>query len=101
MPIVILESTNRVVSIEGSILLYRLLQFIGSPFIFLYFAVRCVTNQPYRLFFSERLGRLPAPFQRTVPNSIWLHAVSVGEIVSAVPLIRRLRTDYPDVPIYL
>ena len=34
---------------------------------------------------------LPATFQTTGMGSIWFHAVSVGEVLSAVELIRRLR----------
>jgi len=30
-----------------------------------------------------------------------LHAVSVGEVASALPLIQRLRSQHPDVPLYL
>jgi 3-deoxy-D-manno-octulosonic-acid transferase len=44
---------------------------------------------------------LPQRFSRTKPGSIWLHAVSAGEIASAVPLIRAIRADLPQVPIYV
>ncbi len=56
---------------------------------------------PYRPYFFERLGRLPKSFSRTRPGSIWLHAVSVGEVASSVPLLRELRTVFPGVPLYL
>ncbi|MCH8544061.1 MAG: lipid IV(A) 3-deoxy-D-manno-octulosonic acid transferase [Alcanivorax sp.] len=46
----------------------------------------------------ELLGRGPAP-QGASP--IWLHAVSVGEVVAAGPIIRALRERYPDLPILL
>ncbi len=97
----ILESTGRVVSIKRSLLLYHLLQLIGLPFIFLYFAIRCISDRSYRALFGERLGRLPLAFERTPPNSIWLHAVSVGEVVSAVPLIQQIRSERPNVAIFV
>ena len=40
-------------------------------------------------------------FKRTEPGSIWLHAVSVGEVVSAIPLIKQLRYERPNTPLYL
>jgi 3-deoxy-D-manno-octulosonic-acid transferase len=47
------------------------------------------------------MGFLPQSFSRTKPGAIWLHAVSVGEVASALPLIRRLRAQQPGVPFYL
>ena len=49
----------------------------------------------------ERLGSLPATYKRTAPGSIWLHAVSVGEVISSVRLIEELRTANSGIPIYL
>lgn len=34
-------------------------------------------------------------------GSVWFHAVSVGEVLSAVELIRRLRAERPDLDIFL
>ncbi len=58
-------------------------------------------NRSYRPYFLERFGRLPKSFSRTKPGSIWLHAVSVGEVASAVPLLLQLRVTFPAVPLYL
>ncbi len=98
---VILEITNRVLGITRTLLLYRLIQFVSFPFVFLYFAARLLTNRTYSSHFSERLGFLPRSFTRTNAGAIWLHAVSAGEIASAIPLIRNLRSDKPLIPIYL
>ena len=46
---------------------------------------------------GDRLGRLTAA-ERTVASgatAIWLHAASVGELVAARPLLRRLRERFP------
>jgi len=48
---------------------------------------------------GERLGRLS--FQTTTPGGIWFHAVSVGEALSAVELIRRVRARWPQTGIYV
>jgi 3-deoxy-D-manno-octulosonic-acid transferase len=67
----------------------------------IFFVIRLIRSRPYRAGFSERLGFLPQPFHRTKSGSIWLHAVSVGEVASALALIQRLRTERPSVPIYV
>jgi 3-deoxy-D-manno-octulosonic-acid transferase len=98
---VILESKKRVPHITRSFLLYRLVQLVTLPFILVYFTARLLLGRGYRSKFTERLGFLPRTFTRTKPGCIWLHAVSVGEIASAVPLIRQLRAGHPEVPFYL
>ncbi|REC93758.1 lipid IV(A) 3-deoxy-D-manno-octulosonic acid transferase [Kushneria indalinina] len=42
---------------------------------------------------GERLGRIPAYHDERV---LWVHAASVGEVITARPLIRSLIDDYPD-----
>ncbi len=44
---------------------------------------------------------MPRSFSRTKLNSIWLHAVSVGEVISAVPLIKHIRKEEPGIALYL
>jgi 3-deoxy-D-manno-octulosonic-acid transferase len=63
--------------------------------------VRFARNRTYRPHFAERLGFLPRPFTRTKPGCIWLHAVSVGEVASAIPLLREWKTKQPAIPIFL
>ncbi len=49
----------------------------------------------------ERFGLLPNEFNQTTHGSIWVHAVSVGEIVAAATLISALRERYPLAPVYV
>lgn len=49
----------------------------------------------------ERLGFLPADIQPTGATAIWFHAVSVGEVLSAVELLRVLRTSRPQLILYV
>ena len=45
---------------------------------------------------AERFGFIP---QLTHQNTIWLHAVSVGEVQAAIPLLQSLHEQYPGIPV--
>ena len=69
-------------------LAYHLLwTLVGGPLLF-----GCRFYRNPRLM--QRLGCL-VPNQEVHPGGIWVHALSVGEVKSAIPLVRRLREDYP------
>lgn len=68
-----------------------------SPWL-LYQAVR---HGKYVGSFAQRLGSLPVSFNMDGEPSIWVHAVSVGETLSARPLIRDLRRAYPELRVFL
>lgn len=46
-----------------------------------------------------KTSELPNPELRT--NKVWIHAVSVGEVIAAVPLIKKLKGKYPSVEIII
>jgi 3-deoxy-D-manno-octulosonic-acid transferase len=50
---------------------------------------------------SQRLGYLPVSFNIDAEPSIWIHAVSVGELLTARPLIAALREKHPGLRIFL
>lgn len=54
------------------------------------------SRQARKKWLSEKLGYL-SPMNST----IWVHAVSVGEVNASVPLLKRLRAAYPHIPIVL
>ena len=82
-------------------LLYRVLQTLASPALAVYLLFRGIRNRQYFATLGERLGQLPALWQRTAPGSIWLHAVSAGEILAALPLIEEIRKRHPRSPIFV
>lgn len=48
---------------------------------------------------AERLGMLPAGLNAARRPSLWIHAVSVGEVLAARALIPGLRDRYPDLAV--
>ncbi len=76
---------------------YSALWYLLLPFLFLRLWLRGRKAPAYRQRWKERMawGYHPG----TLKNSLWVHAVSVGETLAAAPLIERLLADYPDVPL--
>jgi 3-deoxy-D-manno-octulosonic-acid transferase len=79
---------------------YRVAQLIALPFLLLYVFGRAVRDSRYLRGLEERFG-FWRPKQRTFPGAIWLHAVSVGEALSAIEIIRRIRQELPHTPVYV
>ena len=56
----------------------------------------------YRAGVSERLGMVPERIRRTArPGAIWVHAVSVGEVLAVTNLIRELQKANPDHQVFI
>ena len=72
--------------------LYTALLTLILPFIFLRFLWRGIKQPAYRKRWRERMGMIPF---KKLSGSIWLHAVSLGEVNAALPLIHALKNDYP------
>jgi 3-deoxy-D-manno-octulosonic-acid transferase len=76
-------------------LLYSFLFTLAFSALLPYFAWQAFFKQKYLSNLGERLGRLPANWQADPRPAIWLHAVSVGETLAAVPLLKALRARFP------
>jgi 3-deoxy-D-manno-octulosonic-acid transferase len=76
-------------------LLYLAAVYLAAPLISLMLAVRGFRDRSYWRNFGERFGLGPSLAQPT----IWVHAVSVGEVQAAAALVIALRDRYPQVPV--
>lgn len=56
----------------------------------------------YRAGLSERLGFVPERIRKAAkPGSIWVHAVSVGEVVAVTNLVRDLQAANPENQVFI
>jgi 3-deoxy-D-manno-octulosonic-acid transferase len=73
-------------------LLYNLLTYLLLIPYACYWLFRSLGNRDYLTNLGQRFG---FGFPR-MKRCIWVHAVSVGEVQAAIPLINHLRKQYPD-----
>lgn len=66
-----------------------------------WFAYQAIRYKKYVASFGQRMGYLPVSFNVDGDASIWIHAVSVGEVLTARPLIVELRRRYPALRLFL
>jgi 3-deoxy-D-manno-octulosonic-acid transferase len=64
-------------------------------------AYQAVRYRKYVGSLGQRLGYLPVSFNIDAESSIWIHAVSVGELLTARPLIAALRARHPGLRVFL
>ncbi|HRQ64670.1 MAG TPA: lipid IV(A) 3-deoxy-D-manno-octulosonic acid transferase [Xanthomonadaceae bacterium] len=76
--------------------LYTFTMYVLTPVILWRLALRGLRYRDYFLRWKERFAYFPDPGIR---DSIWVHAVSVGEFNAAVPLIEVLMEHYPETPL--
>lgn len=81
--------------------LYSLLTAAGMLLLAPYFLVRGLIRRKYLSNIPERMGwRFPRELSGAAPagmaeKSIWIHAVSVGEVLAVLPLANQLKKRFP------
>ena len=81
--------------------LYSILLTVGFILALPWFLWKGRSTGKYLRTFRERLGRLPVYLNVDGDRSIWIHAVSVGEVLAARPLVPALRERFPNHRLFL
>jgi 3-deoxy-D-manno-octulosonic-acid transferase len=84
--------------------IYSLLMGLAALLLVPYWLVQGLRQGKYLSNLKERLGfsfpsldKLPA----NRPGAIWIHSVSVGEVLSGITLAKRLKAAYPERPLII
>jgi 3-deoxy-D-manno-octulosonic-acid transferase len=78
-------------------ILFAVCFILSSP----YYFVRMRRRGDWRKGFSERFGRYDTKLKQSITNrnTLWMHAVSVGEVSVCTQLIRALEPHFPNLKI--
>ncbi len=77
------------------------LRALAFPLLVVYWVSRGLGDRRYLGTLPARLGFLPRSIRRGGADSIWLHAVSVGEVLSSVRLVHELRAQQPKLAVFV
>ncbi len=77
--------------------IYNIFLVVATVFLSPVVLFKLITVPKYRGGLTQKLGRLRKSVMRVIKGTrpIWVHAVSVGEVMAAHPLIRELKKKYP------
>lgn len=78
--------------------IYNVLSYLAIPFILLRLLWKSRRQKAYLQRIPERFGFFITP---NASEKIWIHAVSVGEVIATAPLIKQIRQQYPDLLIIM
>lgn len=78
-------------------ILYNMLLVLMTVILSPVILFKLITVPKYRGGISQKLGRVRKKVKRVIQRTrpIWVHAVSVGEVMAAHPLVRELKKKYP------
>src|ERR1700752_3991445 len=80
---------------------YSLLMFAVFVVVSPYFVYQAIRYNKYVGSLRQRLGDMPLAFNVDGDESIWIHAVSVGEALTARALAADLKARYPKLRLFL
>lgn len=72
---------------------YNILSIIAFPVL----VVALVVRRKYRDGLCQRMGFIPKSVHDQLKgvHPIWIHAVSVGEVIASIPVIKKIKEVYP------
>jgi 3-deoxy-D-manno-octulosonic-acid transferase len=81
---------------------YSLLLACGLVLSLPWWIFQMLRSGKYRAGLKERLGFVPRRLRKTAkPGSIWVHAVSVGEVLAVTNLVRELEKTNPQIQVFI
>jgi 3-deoxy-D-manno-octulosonic-acid transferase len=66
-----------------------------------WWALQMLRAGKYRAGFKERLGFVPERLKQARPGCIWIHAVSVGEVLAVSRLVQEIQSACPETRLFL
>jgi 3-deoxy-D-manno-octulosonic-acid transferase len=84
-------------------LLYNILLLIGAAVLIPYYGLKMLLTGKYHKSLGQKFGLVKPGVYETMKGRprIWIHAVSVGEVTAAAPIMAKLRSKIPDVCLVL
>ena len=82
-------------------LVYSALLAVGLLLTLPFWLWKMATVGKYRAGLWERLGRLPARVRRGASETMWVHAVSVGEVLAVAGLVEAWRERHPEWEVFV
>src|SRR5262249_5932828 len=82
-------------------ILYSLLLAAALLLSFPWWALQVLRLGKYRSGLRERLGFVPSRLRGQAGHSIWIHAVSVGEVLAVSHLVAELQKKLPQTPVFI
>ena len=82
-------------------ILYNIILFAAAIIILPYFLLKIIFTGKYRKSFIQKLGGRQAKILANLKDGprVWIHAVSVGEVTAAAPIVASLKMKRPEVQI--
>lgn len=84
-------------------LLYNAILALAALIAFPYYGIKMLLTGKYRRSMAAKFGRFSPGLDRRLAGRprIWIHAVSVGEVTAAAPILAAVREDCPEACIVL
>ena len=97
-----MERSDKIIEwLDLMYLVYSLLLACAALLSLPWWALQMLRLGKYRAGFKERLGLVQARLKAAKPGSVWIHAVSVGEVLAVSRLIAELKNNQPETQVFV